>query len=232
MTPSGDLGESEEATWLPSEYRRRAFRRVASPGEAFATVAAVDRPAVEQGAGRRFEEPERTAPEPARTGDGTFRVLRHVPAGTDTRPAPTHLAYHRVMSEPIPDDVRAFLDSHAYATVATLDPDGAPYQVRAWYLLEDDRLILNSADGRRWPANLRRDPRVSVVVDDGYDWVRLSGVVEVDDTPERAQADIARMARRYDEPDEAERAIRERFERQARVTFVLRPERVHAELGD
>jgi hypothetical protein len=73
---------------------------------------------------------------------------------------------------------------------------------------------------------------VSVVVEDGYDWVRLSGRVEVDDDQMRAQADIARMARAYDEPEEAERTIREQFERERRVSFVLRPDRVHAELGD
>lgn len=136
------------------------------------------------------------------------------------------------MSPSIPDDVRAFLDAHAYATVATVEPDGMPLQVRAWYLLEEDLLVLNSAEGRRWPSNLRRDPRVSVVVEDGYDWVRLSGRVEIDDERDRAQADIARMARRYDEPDEAERAIRERFERDVRVSFLLRPDRIHAELGE
>ncbi len=135
------------------------------------------------------------------------------------------------MSPQITDTVRAFLEAHAYATVATVGPDGAPFQVRAWYLVEDGSLILNSADGRRWPANLRRDPRVSVVVEDGYDWVRLTGRVEVDERQERAQADIARMARRYDPPDEAERAIAEQFELESRVSFVLRPDRIHAEIG-
>ncbi len=136
------------------------------------------------------------------------------------------------MTVRIPDDVRAFLTSHRFATVATLDPDGGPNQVRAWYLLEGESLIINSADGRRWPANLRRDPRVSIAVEDGHDWVRLTGRVKVDDRRERAQADIARMARLNDEPEAAETAIRERFELQRRVTFVLCPEAIHAELGD
>lgn len=135
------------------------------------------------------------------------------------------------MSTPIPDDVRGFLADHRYATIATLDDDGAPYQVVAWYLVDGDCLVLNSAEGRRWPANLRRDGRISVVVVGDYDWVRLSGSVEIVDDQATAQTDIARMARRYDEPDEAERAIRERFERQRRVSFLLRPTSIHAELG-
>ncbi len=60
---------------------------------------------------------------------------------------------------------------------------------------------------------------------DGYRWVGLTGVAEpVTDQP-TAQADIAAMARRYhaDEPDKAERLIRDRFERQERISF-----RVHA----
>jgi hypothetical protein len=47
-----------------------------------------------------------------------------------------------------------------------------------------------------------------------------------------AQADIASMARRYhaDEPDEAERLIRERFGRQERISFRFRPVGVHDHL--
>ena len=47
-----------------------------------------------------------------------------------------------------------------------------------------------------------------------------------------AQADIAEMARRYhaDEPDEAERLIRDRFTRQRRITFRLRPTRIREDL--
>ena len=136
------------------------------------------------------------------------------------------------MSVAIADDVRAFLAGHRFATVATIDPDGAPNQVRTWYLLEGECLVVNSAGGRRWPANLRRDQRISIAVEDGYHWVRLTGRVEIDDRQERAQADIARMARLNDDPAAAEEAIRERFERQQRVTFVLHPEGIHAELGD
>ncbi len=136
------------------------------------------------------------------------------------------------MERPIPDDVRHFLADRRYAIIATIDPDGSPHQAVAWYLLEGDALVVNSAEGRRWPANLRRDGRISVVVEDGLRWVGLVGHVEVVDDQERAQADIAAMARRNEEPAEAEALIRDRFERQRRVSFRLHPSSIHAEFGE
>ena len=55
----------------------------------------------------------------------------------------------------------------------------------------------------------------------------------VEDQP-TAQADIAEMARRYhaDDPDEAERLIRDRFERQQRVSFRVPIDAVHDHLDD
>jgi len=128
---------------------------------------------------------------------------------------------------PLPDDIRAFLDSPRFATIATLDLDGAPRQAVVWYTLEGDEIVLNSAVGRRWPSNLLRDPRTALsVVDavDGYRWVGITGVVTVVEDQATAQADIAGMARRYhaDDPAKADRLIHQRFERQVRISFRLR----------
>ena len=128
--------------------------------------------------------------------------------------------------------VSSFLDAPGrFATVASVNPDGSPHQAAAWYLVRDGAIVLNSKVGRRWPTNLLRDPRASVLVVDGYRWVSVRGVVEVDRDPGRAHADIAAMARRYhaDDPDAAERQVRQ-FETEERVTFVLRPGRVAADL--
>ena len=133
--------------------------------------------------------------------------------------------------------VRAFLDAPRFASVATIDPDGAPRQAVVWYRLDGDEIVINSLEGRRWPANLRRDPRIGLtVVDqgDGYSWIGLTGVVTVVDDQLTAQADIAEMARRYhaDDPRKAEAMIRDRFERQRRVSFRVRPTGVHEHLED
>ena len=133
---------------------------------------------------------------------------------------------------PISDDVRAFIDDTRFATISTIDPDGTPRQAVIWYTVAGDEIVINSAVGRRWPSNLVRDPRIAFsIVDsaDGYRWVGMTGVVRVVQDQPTAQADIAGMARRYHahEPEEAERLIHERFERQARISFRFRARTMH-----
>jgi PPOX class probable F420-dependent enzyme len=124
------------------------------------------------------------------------------------------------------DSVRRFLAAPGrYATIATLDRDGAPHQAIVWYLLRDDRLVLNSRIGRRWPANLKRDPRISFAVEEGENAVTIAGLAELAPVGHDAQADIAEMAWRYDEPALARREIA-RFQTEQRISFVVRPTRV------
>ena len=144
---------------------------------------------------------------------------------TDTPTRPTTLT----------GPVRHFLDANRFATIATVDPDGSPRQAVLWYRLDGDEIVLNSRVGRRWPSNIQRDPRISIAVADsvdGYRWVGLSGTVRVVTDQPTAQADIDEMARRYhaDEPGEAERLIREGFERQQRISFRVTALAVHDHL--
>jgi PPOX class probable F420-dependent enzyme len=131
--------------------------------------------------------------------------------------------------------VRAFLEAPRFASIATIDPDGMPRQSVVWYLLEGDTLVINSKVGRRWPANLQRDPRIAVSVvdeEDGYNWIGLTGAVEVVDDQEQAQADIAAMARRYypDDPAHAEDLIERSFRPARRISFRIAIRDLHARL--
>jgi PPOX class probable F420-dependent enzyme len=124
------------------------------------------------------------------------------------------------------DAQRRFLEAPShYATVATIDPDGMPLQVVVWYLVRGDTLVINSRVGRRWPTNLLRDPRISICVEAALDYVAVRGTVTPIRVPEVTQADIAEMARRYDDPDEAGREIAE-FRKQERISFIVHPEKV------
>jgi PPOX class probable F420-dependent enzyme len=133
--------------------------------------------------------------------------------------------------------IRAFLAATRFVSIATLDPDGGPRQAVVWYRLDGDDIVINSAVGRRWPANLVRDPRISLTVldaTDGYRWVGLTGTATAIADQPTAQADIAEMARRYhaDDPAKAERLIADRFERQQRISFRIRIDAVHDHLDD
>ncbi|HET9345386.1 MAG TPA: TIGR03618 family F420-dependent PPOX class oxidoreductase [Candidatus Limnocylindrales bacterium] len=137
---------------------------------------------------------------------------------------------------PLPAHVRAFLEQPRYAAIATTDPDGAPRQAVVWFLLDGDTIVVNSLDGRRWPTNLRRDPRISVAITDAAteSWVGVTGTVEIVDDQERAQADIAAMARRFHaaNPAHAEELIERRFRPQQRVSFRVIPDGIHDHLED
>jgi PPOX class probable F420-dependent enzyme len=121
-----------------------------------------------------------------------------------------------------------------HATLATINPDGSPHQARVWYRLADEGFVVNSKSGRRWCENLLRDPRVAAAVDDGHDWVGFRGTGAFLDDGERAQHDIAEMARSYhhDEPGKPDALIERTFRRQRRVSFLLVPADVHIEIGD
>ena len=137
---------------------------------------------------------------------------------------------------PLSARVRAFLETPRYAAIATTDPDGAPRQAVIWFRLDGHTIVINSLEGRRWPSNLRRDPRISVAVTDATteNWVGITGTVEVVDDQARAQADIAAMARRYHaaDPAHAEELIKLRFEPQQRVSFRISPTAIHDHLDE
>jgi PPOX class probable F420-dependent enzyme len=132
-----------------------------------------------------------------------------------------------ISNDTLAPNVRTFLADHPrYATIATVNRDGSPHQSVIWYLIRGDLIIVNSRVGRRWPANVRRDPRISFAVEEGEDAVTLAGLAEVAAEGERAQADIAEMAGRYDEPDVAQREIA-RYRTEERISFAIRPTKVN-----
>ena len=128
--------------------------------------------------------------------------------------------------------VRRFLEQPRFGTVATLNPDGSPLQAVVWYLLDGDEIVFNSRLGRLWPSNLLRDPRVSLTVADGYDYVDLRGEIRCYDDPVLGQAVIAQLTRRYQPNGEKAAAQIAGFQKERRVTFGLRASRVFAHLSD
>ena len=138
-------------------------------------------------------------------------------------PAQTPTIPSGAKSPALSHSIRAFLDRPRFASLATVEPDGAPRQAVIWYRLEEDgRILLNSRAGRRWPTNLLRDRRVSLAIGDpadGYSWVGLTGrVVDVTDEHDAALADIVALAWRY-HPEGPAPADLESFRAYPRITF-------------
>ena len=61
-------------------------------------------------------------------------------------------------------EVRKLLTEPNYAVVSTLNPDGTVLSTVAWISAENGAVAVNSARGRKWPTNLERDPRITVLV--------------------------------------------------------------------
>ncbi|MDX2703189.1 pyridoxamine 5'-phosphate oxidase family protein [Streptomyces sp. PA03-6a] len=75
-----------------------------------------------------------------------------------------------------PQEADAFLGAQRTCRVATVSPDGRPHVGALWFVWDGTSLWLYSiVRSRRW-ADLRRDPRVAVVVDDGTEYGELRGV--------------------------------------------------------
>jgi PPOX class probable F420-dependent enzyme len=132
--------------------------------------------------------------------------------------------------------IRALLDRPIVATLASIDEDGRPRQAVIWYRLDgDDRILVNSLAGRRWPTNLLRDGRASLAVtdpDDPYAWIGIDATVnQVVDDVEVARDDIVALAHRYHD-NQPEAGMIRRFRSQQRLSFRLAIDAVHDHLED
>ena len=81
-------------------------------------------------------------------------------------------------------EVAEFLAGHNRAGFASLNADGSVHLVPVNYTLIDDRIAFWADEGSQKVTNVRRDPRVTCLVEDGermddYRAVQIRGRVEV-----------------------------------------------------
>jgi PPOX class probable F420-dependent enzyme len=113
-----------------------------------------------------------------------------------------------------------FLQEKRFAVVGSRNPDGSPHVAVMWYLVDCDEILVNSAQGRIKDRNLAADPRMSLLVEDGYRWVRVDGRARIDHDQATTQADIRRLAARYHEdPHEVDELMKSRFSKQHRISY-------------
>ena len=87
----------------------------------------------------------------------------------------------------ISEAVRAFLEQPHFAVMATINSSGSPQLTVMWYALlpDADTIVLNASRGLLKERNLRRDPRMSLCIEDGMRYVTLEGRAEL--VADRAQ---------------------------------------------
>jgi PPOX class probable F420-dependent enzyme len=87
------------------------------------------------------------------------------------------------------DEIAEFIEHSRTATMATLQADGRPHLVAMWYAVLDGEIWFETKAKSQKAVNLRRDPTVTVMIEDGLTYGTLRGVsidgrAEIVDDPE------------------------------------------------
>jgi PPOX class probable F420-dependent enzyme len=103
------------------------------------------------------------------------------------------------------EEIADFLAPARNAVLATLGPRGYPHQMAMWYLPEPDRILMWTYRKSQKALNLRRDPRASVLLEEGTAYLELRGVmiegdVELIDDVGRVAEIGTRLFERYGAP--------------------------------
>ena len=128
------------------------------------------------------------------------------------------------MSSKIEGHAEELLKGKNFCTVSTLRSDGSVHAAPVWVDVQDGQAVLNTAEGRAWPRNLERDPRVTLTVqnlENPYEYVEIRGRV-AEFTGEGADEHIDSLAKRYMGVEEY--PLRQPGE--VRVIVKVEPERV------
>jgi PPOX class probable F420-dependent enzyme len=121
------------------------------------------------------------------------------------------------------DSERELIKGRNFCHVATLNADGSLHSTLVWADLDGDHVVLNSAQGRKWPENLKRDGRASLLIanaEDQYEYVNIEAALE-EATEEGALDVINALSDKYEG-----RPYPPLKPGEVRVTLRLAPERV------
>ena len=99
------------------------------------------------------------------------------------------------------EEVAAFIDEQKSLQVACIGDDGWPHLTTLWFAIVDSCLAFGTYSRSQKIMNLRRNPRISVLLEDGLVYEELRGVM------------IKGRAALVDEPDSVQRYARAIMER-------------------
>ncbi len=134
------------------------------------------------------------------------------------------------MSVTLSEGVKKLFQEPNYGHMATLMPDGSPQVSPVWVDIDGDRILVNTAEGRAKPRNVRRDARVAISIhnqENPYSSAFIRGrVVEI--THEGADDHIDKLAKKYMGQD----TYPYRQPEEQRVILVIEPEHVGSMMTD
>ena len=126
------------------------------------------------------------------------------------------------MASVIPASYLDLFEKKAFASLATVMPDGRPQVTPVWCDFDGSHVIVNSAKGRRKDLNMRAEPRVALAIidpDNPYRYLEVRGTV-TEITEQGADAHIDKMAKKYMNVD----AYPYRQPSEVRVIYRIKPE--------
>jgi PPOX class probable F420-dependent enzyme len=138
-------------------------------------------------------------------------------------------------------EIRNFLGQQRTLQVASINRDGTPHLVAMWYGFIDGNIVFWTYAKSQKVANLRRDPRISCLVESGQKYEELKGVSitgrgELSDDREYVQQVGAAVLPRYNmvEIDDGVREVLQRMGAK-RVAITIHPGKIvswdHTKLG-
>jgi PPOX class probable F420-dependent enzyme len=101
---------------------------------------------------------------------------------------------------PLDDDVVRLAKAPTLATVVTLMPDGQPQALLTWIDTDGENLLVNTEPQRQRSKNVRRDPRVTVLLhssENPWDWAEVRGHVVATTGGQKARDHIDALSNKY-----------------------------------
>ena len=90
-------------------------------------------------------------------------------------------------------------ETKAFCSLATIMSDGSPQVTPVWFNSDGKHILINSARGRVKDLNMRREPRVALMIvdpKDPYRYIQIRGkVVEI--TSQGAREHINTLSKKY-----------------------------------
>lgn len=124
----------------------------------------------------------------------------------------------------IPENYLDLFGKKAFAHLGTLMPNGTIQVTPVWVDFDGQNILINTAKGRQKDRNMRRNPLVTVEIqdpDNAYRYIEIRGRV-TGITEEGALAHIDKMAYKY----KGDQKYRSLSEGEVRVLYTITPERV------